>query len=159
MKLKQNWNSKSSITFEVIGWICMEVIAIPPSHTKSHFLQMLFIADMLLIIRFPIVHLEASLFIAVPDTTQTQRRMIVFNIQSVSSSYLPIILNTISKKYTSSISLLEYHLYPQILWQQFISIINNQSIIFLAFTFQCISEIPIFTKTEKILMENIMGNF
>lgn len=93
----------------------MEVIPIAPAHTKSHFLQMLFIADMLLIIHFPVAHLEAPVFITVPDTTQTQGRMIVFNIQSASSSYLPIILNIISKKYTSSISLIEYHLYPQIL--------------------------------------------
>lgn len=93
----------------------MEVIAIAPAHTKSHFIQMLFIADMLLIIRFPVVHLEASVFITVPDTTETWGRMIVFSIQSVSCSDLPIILNTISKKYTSSISLIEYHLYPQIL--------------------------------------------
>ena len=128
----------------------MEVIAIAPAHTKSHFLQMLFIADMLLIIRFPVLHLETPVFITVPDTTQTQGRIIVFNIQSVSSSYLPIIRSTISKKYTS------IHKYYD---SNVIGIMYNQSIIFLAFTFQRISEIPRFTKTEKKFMENIMGNF
>lgn len=54
------------------------------------------------------VHLEAPVFITVPEITQIQGGMTAFNIRSISSSYLQIILNTISGKDKSSIFWIQY---------------------------------------------------
>lgn len=85
-----------------------------------------------------IVDWEDPVFIAEPDTTQKQGRINGFNIWSASCCYLPIILNSISKKYNSSISLIEHH--PYLLMTVMLSVSYTINELFsLAFAFQCIS--------------------
>lgn len=95
-----------------------------------------------------IMHHKDQVFIAVPNTTQTQERINDFNIWSASSCCLPIILNSISIKYISSISLIEHDhcLMMTVMLSVFWTI--NQ-LFFLAFTFQSYHKSQVSQKLER----------
>lgn len=88
----------------------MEVIAIAPAHNKFHFLEMLFIADVI----------NYSLSSSAPGSPSvyhfarysTKGITILFNIQRVASNRLSIILNTNSKIHACHSSSMEYHICP-----------------------------------------------